>query len=160
ELLDFLDDKVGKGNYYLAMSADHGVAPLVEFAQKEGKSAARVAPELLSSMAEDFLNRKYLPTGEKAHWLALVKKPTAWVYLNPVTLKELKLKQEDVERALADWYEAQPGVEKAFTRTEMLQGNNGSDLFMTVKRSFHPDCSGDVMVILKPYHIFSPPNLA
>src|SRR5262249_23097975 len=45
-------------------------------------------------------------------------------------------------------------------RTEMLKGNNGSDLFMTVKRSFHPDCSGDVMVILKPYHMFSPPNLA
>ena len=32
-------------------------------------------------------------------------------------------------------------------------------LFASVKRSFHPDCSGDVMVILKPYHLFSPPTL-
>ena len=161
ELLDFLDDKVGKGNYTLAMSADHGVGPLVEFAKKEGKTAGRVAPELLSSMAEDFLNKKYLPKGEKAPWLLPLKRPTAWIYLNPTTITEHLLCQKDVERALADWYEAQPGVEKAFTFTDMLnEPKEPSNLYTMVKRSFHPDCSGDVMVILERYHMFSPPSLA
>jgi hypothetical protein len=165
ELLDFLDAKVGKGNYYLAMSADHGVGPLVEFAQKEGKTAGRVAPELLSSQAEDFLNKKFLPKGEKTPWLQPLKRPTAWIYLNPDTIKELKLEQADVERALADWYDKQPGIAKAFTRAEMINPRNDQakeqhPLFASVKRSFHPDCSGDVMVILKPYHMFSPPNLS
>ena len=34
DLLDFLDAKVGKENYYFALSADHGVCPLPEFAQE------------------------------------------------------------------------------------------------------------------------------
>jgi predicted AlkP superfamily pyrophosphatase or phosphodiesterase len=162
ELLDFLDARVGKGNYYLAMSADHGVAPLVEVAQEQGKEAKRVDPELLASKAEDFLNKKYLPEGKKAPWLQPLKRPSAWIYLNPATLEEQKLKQADVERALANWYDAQPGVEKAFTRTEVMAtaAKDTSKLSDMVRRSFHPDCSGDVMVILKPYHMFSPPNLA
>ena len=35
-LLTFLDTKVGKGNYYFALSADHGVCPLPEFAKQHG----------------------------------------------------------------------------------------------------------------------------
>ena len=39
ELLQVLDAKVGKGNYMLALSADHGVCPLPEVAAKQGKDA-------------------------------------------------------------------------------------------------------------------------
>src|SRR5207253_10834635 len=60
DLLGFLDTKVGKGNYYVALTADHGVCPLPEFADKEGKKTGRLEPELLTSLAEDFLNKKFL----------------------------------------------------------------------------------------------------
>jgi predicted AlkP superfamily pyrophosphatase or phosphodiesterase len=161
ELLEFLDSRVGRGNYYLAMSADHGVAPLVEFAQKQGKTAERVDPELLAKRAEKFLNEKYRPDDREPNWLQPLKRPTAWVYLNPNTVESAKLKQADVERALADWYKAQAGVDEVFTRTEMMSDKPSSAKhFASVRKSFHPDCSGDVMVILKPYHMFSPPNLA
>ena len=66
DLLGFLDDKVGKGNYYLAMSADHGVCPLPEFAKQQGKDSGRVEPEILTTMAEEFLNKKFLPAGTVA----------------------------------------------------------------------------------------------
>ena len=170
DLLDFLDAKVGKGNYYIALSADHGVCPLPEFAKgkpayldptKLVKEAERVDPEILTTQAELFLNAKFLPAGKKAPWLEQPKKGNPWLYLNHATLKELKLKQPDVERALADWYNTQPGVERAFTRTEMTgeDSREPSDLLLSVRRSFRPDCSGDVMVIIKPYHLFSPATL-
>lgn len=161
DLLGFLDDKVGKGNYYLAMSADHGVCPLPEFAEKAGKTTGRVDPALLSSKAEDFLNKRFLKEGEKAPWLEELRRSTAWIYLNRETIKELKLKHEDVESALARWYAEQPGVAKAFTRTEMMREDTKerSPLEKQMGLSFHPDCSGDVMLVLKPYHIFSPPNI-
>ncbi|MBI1832022.1 MAG: alkaline phosphatase family protein, partial [Planctomycetes bacterium] len=162
DLLGFLDAKVGKGKYYLAMSADHGVCPLPEFAEKEGKTTGRVDPLLLTSKAEEFLNKKFLKDGEKAPWLEELKRSTAWIYLNRETIKELKLKQEDVEIALARWYDEQPGVAKAFTRTEMMREDTKepSKLMQQMRLSFHADSSGDVMVVLKPYHIFSPPNIA
>jgi hypothetical protein len=162
-LLDLLDAKVGKGNYVFAMSADHGVCPLPEFAKLQGKDAGRLAPELLTTQVEAFLNKTFLKEGEKAPWLLLPKKANPWIYLNQPTLKELKLEPERVERALADWLTGQPGVEKAFTRSEMMAGKapaSGAALFESVRRSFHADGSGDVMVILKPYHLFSPPLLS
>ena len=163
ELLTFLDGKVGKGNYYFAMSADHGVCPLPEFAKQQGKDSGRVEPEILTTQAEDFLNKKFLPAGKQAPWFIVPKKSNAWIYLNYATLKELKLAQVDVETALAGWLTAQPGIERAFTRTQMMKPANDDNvphpLFASVKRSFHPDCSGDVMAILKPYHLFSPATL-
>lgn len=157
DLLGFLDAKVGKGNYYFALSADHGVCPLPEFAKKEGKDAGRIDPDLLTSRAEEFLNKKFLPEGKSAPWLEMPKKGNAWVYFNYATIKELKLRQAEVETALATWYNEQPGIEHAFTRTEMVSDDKKkqSELFQSVQRSFHPDCSGDVMVITRPYHIFS-----
>jgi predicted AlkP superfamily pyrophosphatase or phosphodiesterase len=161
KLLDLLDDKVGKGNYYVAMSADHGVCPLPEFAQAEGKKAGRIAPELLTTQAEDFLNKKYLPAGKKAPWFIVPKRMNTWVYFNYETLKELKLERSAVERALADWFNTQPGIEQAFTRTQLEKDTkDASELYLMVRRSYHAECSGDVMVIAKPYHIFSPPNLS
>src|SRR5207244_2451127 len=108
----------------------------------------------------NFLNNKFLPKGEKGLWLEPLKRPTSWIYLNRENLKELKLNQGEVESALAKWYNEQPGVAHAFTRTEMMNPRNEEakeqhPFFASVKKSFHPDCSGDVMVILKPYHMFS-----
>lgn len=162
DLLSFLDDKVGKESYYFALSADHGVCPLPEFAQQQGIKAGRVDPEILTTQAEDFLNKKFLPEGKKTPWFILPKRSNTWVYLNYPVLEELKLRQADVEKTLADWFSAQPGIEKAFTRTELMreETNEPTELFLSVQRSFHPTCSGDVMVVGKPYHLFSPPTLA
>ncbi|MBI3822089.1 MAG: alkaline phosphatase family protein [Planctomycetes bacterium] len=165
DLLGTLDDKVGKGNYYLAVTADHGVCPLPEFAKQQGKTAGRIEPELLTTLAEEFLNKKYLKPGEKAPWIEFPRRGNPWVYFNYETLKELKLTRTEVETALAKWYNEQPGIEWAFTRTQMMDPKNEEakelpKFFTNVKRSFHPDCSGDVMVILKPYYTFSPPTLS
>jgi predicted AlkP superfamily pyrophosphatase or phosphodiesterase len=47
ELLDYLDAKVGKGRYVLALTADHGVCPMPEVTVRQGNVAARVSPSLL-----------------------------------------------------------------------------------------------------------------
>lgn len=162
ELLGFLDAKVGKGNYYLALTADHGVCPLPEFAKKQGKVTGRIEPELLTSLAEEFLNKKFLKEGDKAPWIMIPKRGNPWIYLNHATLKELKLRNEVVESALAKWLGENEGIEAVFTRSQMLkeEAKEPSELHKSVRRSFHADCSGDVMVITKPYYVFGPPTLS
>ncbi len=158
ELLDYLDAKVGKGRYVVALSADHGICPLPEFARRQGKDAGRVPPELLTSETETFLNRHFLKPGAKAPWLEATKRNgNAWVYLNRATIKELGLTEPQVQRALADWLAKQAGVQAAFTRTELMKGPLADAIGRMVQRSFRPEASGDVMVVLKPYHFFSPP---
>src|SRR5260370_955415 len=51
ELLETLDAKVGKGNYLLVLSADHGICPIPEAARAQGKKAGRVSPQLFTAQA-------------------------------------------------------------------------------------------------------------
>ncbi len=162
DLLKFLDAKVGKGKYVFAMSADHGVCPLPEFAERQGHKSGRAEPEILTSLAEEHLNRDFLPPGEKQSWFEVPNKYNSWIYLNRGVVKALKLDQSKVERSLADWMSERPGILKAFTRTELMDPNSTdrSTLFEMTKKSFRPESSGDVMAVLKPYHLFSPPLLS
>ena len=47
-------------------------------------------------------------------------------------------------------------------RTEMLapETKEQTDLYRSVRRSFYAECSGDVMVVTKPYYQFAPLNLS
>jgi hypothetical protein len=68
------------------------------------------------------------------------------------------LPQGQVEEALAEWLKEQPGVLTAYTRGQLLKGPPGDDMIgRQVLRSFCPQRSGDVMVVLKPYYLFVNP---
>ncbi|HEX3315579.1 MAG TPA: alkaline phosphatase family protein [Gemmataceae bacterium] len=168
KLLDLLDTTVGKGKYVIAMSADHGVCPLPEMTAKKGIEAERVPPELLTTLAEDFLNKTFLPAGaEKEPWLLVPRKSNAWVYLSRPTLAALKLDKPKVERALAGWFATQPGIATAYAAADLMAGTPPEKstetyrkFFENARRSYTPQGVGDVMVILKPYNLFSPPLLS
>src|SRR5688572_12421262 len=147
-LLDVLDAKVGKGKYVVAMTSDHGVCPLPEVSRKEGREAARVQPATAAKV-EAFLAEKYGKGSGK--WVEAVAGP--WVYLNAKTVKAAGAKQSDVEETLAAWLTKQTGVQAAYTRTALVAGVPSDAIGQMVARSFHPDRSGDVYVLLKPYHL-------
>jgi predicted AlkP superfamily pyrophosphatase or phosphodiesterase len=158
DLLEFLDAKVGKENYIVAVCADHGVCPLPEVARAQGKKAGRVPLELLTSDAEAVLNKAYLSAGRRAPWLDLPKKSyNPWLYLNQATLREHGIRAAAAEQVLAEWLTQQPGVAAVYTRTQMLASTRLNPLGEQVRRSFDAEASGDVIVILEPYYLFSPP---
>ena len=153
QLLETLDRQVGRDRYLLAISADHGVCPLPEINRARGLESARISIKLLSSQAEDFLRQTFGRDDEKAQWVEASADP--WIYLNRALLANRGLEQAKVEAALARWLERQPGILKACTRTELVQGPPANDsIGQSVWRSFHADRSGDVGVVLKPYYLF------
>jgi hypothetical protein len=154
DLLAFLDDKVGKGRYVVALSADHGVCPLPEVSVKRGIKARRVPPLPLALRAELFLAEKFgKPEESKGGCIESVTEDQ--VYLNRAWIKACGLKQTEVEKTLVDWLKKQTGIRTAYTRTELLRGVPENDkIGHVVWRSFHPDRSGDVVPVLKPYYLF------
>jgi hypothetical protein len=152
DLLAYLDRKVGKGRYVLALSADHGICPLPEFTRARGKTAGRLSDSLFSTGANRFLNKKFGSEEEPADWIEAAVFP--WIYLNRALIKERKLEQGKVEEALAGWLARQEGIQAAYTRTRLLQGPFSKDAIgARVRRSFYPDRCGDVMVVVKPYYL-------
>jgi hypothetical protein len=156
ELLEHLDAKVGKGKYLFAISADHGVCPIPEISKSQGKDAGRVPPELLTSRASAFLDETFGDKNRKSLWM--LEAPASGIYLNHAVLKEYALRAAHVEKTLAEWLVRQPGVQAAYTRTQLTGGPFKDDpTAESMRLSFHPECSGDVLVVLKPYYQLSAP---
>ncbi|MCI0462258.1 MAG: alkaline phosphatase family protein, partial [Gemmataceae bacterium] len=156
ELLDFLDARVGKGRYVVAVCSDHGVCPIPELAKAQGKDAARVPPQLLTTRALAFLNETFRKDGERLPWIEAVSGPE--IYLNRAVLRETGLPAAKVEEALARWLAKQPGVQAAYTRTRLSKGPLKDDpIGESVRLSFDSERSGDVIVVLRPYHLLSGP---
>jgi predicted AlkP superfamily pyrophosphatase or phosphodiesterase len=152
DLLNYLDDKVGRGRYVVVVTADHGICPLPEMARRKGLPGERVSIENLYDQAEEFLGKTFSARGGKGRWLRARSGP--WYYLDRRTLKANKVEQATVEEALAGWLSRQPGVQGAYTRTRLTSGPFADDAIgERVRRSFHATRSGDVAVVLKPYHL-------
>jgi predicted AlkP superfamily pyrophosphatase or phosphodiesterase len=160
DLLTFLDDKVGKGNYVIALSADHGICPLPEVARAQGKKAGRVIPKKFFAAAEERLNEKFPPKQVRANdeparkgWIEA--SVSNMVYLNRALVADRGATVPQVSAELAKWLQEQPEVQAAFTHEQLVKGDMKSEVGRRVQRSFHPERSGDVTVVLQPYHFFS-----
>lgn len=154
ELLKFLDDTVGAGHYAMAVTADHGICPLPEFAAKQGKDAKRVSALGLIKAAEDFLQKTY-GQGENANnsrWIEAI--PAPYVYLNHRLIESKKLDKSEVSKTLAKFLKTQDGIGNVWTYEELNVATGPADkIAKRVWNAFHPDRSGDLYLMLKPYYL-------
>ncbi|HJZ60294.1 MAG TPA: alkaline phosphatase family protein [Gemmataceae bacterium] len=165
ELLGFLDEKVGKGNYALAVTADHGICPLPEVSAGKGLDAKRIDPKAFQAGIENHLKMTFGPACDAgaddepkaaSGWVEAFAAP--WIYINPRLAKAAGKTPAEVARTLADYLAKQPEVFRVFTREDLAaEFPEGDPVGRRVKRSFHPDRSGDVYVVLRPYYLLSSP---
>jgi Type I phosphodiesterase / nucleotide pyrophosphatase len=153
QLLRYLDEKVGKDQYLLALTADHGICPIPEVAARRGLDAKRVPLRTILASAEEFLSKEYPhPTATKTKWIESTMFP--WIYLNERLITQRGLRMEEVAGKLAGYLETQPGIFRTYTRERLaLPADPYDDVTKRMKRSFHPDRAGDIGVVLKPYHL-------
>jgi hypothetical protein len=162
DLLTLLDDKVGKGAWTLALSADHGICPLPQAPRAAlrpaGARTRRIRPDPLLKDAEAYLDKTFGSAQRrkdgKGGWIE--HSVSNMMYFNRPLLAKRNVKPSDAETALARWLTSQKGILAAYTRTELLSGGaDRDDIGKRVRASFHPDRSGDVMFVLEPYCLLS-----
>jgi predicted AlkP superfamily pyrophosphatase or phosphodiesterase len=151
-LLSHLDRRVGRGRYFVALTADHGICPLPEASRTRGLDAQRIDPRLMWREAGAHLSKTFAI--QKARWFESTHDKGA--YLNRAVLRQHRLEQARVEYELAGWLRRQPGVAAVYTRTALLLGEPGGDpIGRKVWRSFHAARSGDVLLVEKPLYLFT-----
>lgn len=155
DLLNHLDEQVGKGRYLIAMTADHGICPLPERAKMDGKVSGRQTPLGVLTAAEAHLRKKFgEPESSKSRWVEAANE--GGIYLNHRLLAARKIDGVDAARALAEWLDDQPYVQKAFARDDLLAKPLSDDpIIRRVQKTLHADRTGDVVFVLKPYHFVS-----
>lgn len=145
ELFTHLDQKVGRGQYVVALSADHGVEPVPEDVQQTGVSAGLLRlPELqerLEKALEPFVGGKP----------AVAQVRGGNVYFAPEVYDKLK-QDPKAMRTVMDAALAQPGVAEVY-RAEELQNRptTQSPTREAMAYSYFPGRSGDLFIVPKPY---------
>jgi predicted AlkP superfamily pyrophosphatase or phosphodiesterase len=153
DLLSFLDRQLGKSNYVLAVSADHGVCPLPEVARQSGNPGARLAPLGMLGAAQQRLQEIFArDSDEPARWIETANE--GGIYLNRRLIESRGLAVEEVAREFARWLAYQPGIHGAYTAARLRSDSSitaEDAIGRRVKKSFMPDRSGDVLFVVKPY---------
>jgi predicted AlkP superfamily pyrophosphatase or phosphodiesterase len=151
-LLLYLDKEVGKNNYVIALSADHGICPLPEVSKVKGLEAGRLATDKFAKEIEAALQEKFGKPTAPAKYLEAFSDTSA--YLNYATLKANSINLDDATAFIKTWASSQPAILKAYTSKEINLASNSSDpLLVSVSKSWFKGRSGDICFILKPFYI-------
>jgi predicted AlkP superfamily pyrophosphatase or phosphodiesterase len=151
ELLAHLDAKVGKGRYVVAVTGDHGVAPLPERRRDQREDGGRVNLKALAIEIEAALSARW----GKATYLSKVAYTD--VYFVPGVYARL----EKDAAAMADVVaiiERTPGLQHAYRREQITAAPRPEDdaELKALRLSLVPDRSGDLILVPKPYWIMIP----
>jgi len=114
---EFLGHQLGLANVWIALSADHGVAPLPQVAAKLRLPAAGLAADKMRSQVNTALSARF---AHPAEYLKNFDYPLAW--LNSDAFAAIKIKEEDAERAVGDAL-TQIGLRAYYTRSQLERGD-------------------------------------
>lgn len=140
-----LDRSVGVGNYTVALTADHGVAPIPERAAASGVDAGRTPARAIVQTIDQALTRAF---GPGKYVAALTHFD---VYLESGVMERVK-----ATSSLAATLRAElgtiPGILTAYTRDEIQRaGASGDPMLRRLAYGHDPDRSGDLTLVPKPY---------
>jgi len=142
-LFDRLDVLVGRDEYVVALTADHGVTPIPEQLMKAGKDAGRLRAAALIDAVEE---RARAALGPGKH-VALMSGND--LYFEPGVYKEL-LAEPGALDAIVKALASRPGVAKVFRGEQLRDAGHAVDpLMRAAALSYFSGRSGDLIVALK-----------
>jgi hypothetical protein len=130
----FLDRTVGLEHVAVALSADHGVAPLPEYQARHGLPGGRISRSDLACIAR----------AGKPGWFA------APMQFDQKALAKERVSREEAEELVAREASACPGVVRVWTRTEIEKAKGAKGVvdptLLQFARSFYPGRSPDLFL--------------
>ncbi|MDP9339975.1 MAG: alkaline phosphatase family protein [Acidobacteriota bacterium] len=143
-----LDKSVGRGNYVVALSADHGVAPVPEDLRKTGIDAGRLNIAEVKIHIEKALEPFHYPKSPVA------EVGGADVYFAPGVYSKLKTDATAMQ-AVFDAVRSVPGVAHIYSAEEMEARPATQDSLRAAEAAgFMKSRSGDLIIVPKPYWIW------
>ena len=144
-LLKALDEQVGKGNYLLFLTADHGAAHNFQFMidHKLGGGAWKVRTEVMSSL-EACLKEKLNAD------LSIINGVNSYrLFLNHGRIKALGLELSKVKEVLIDFLRQQPHVQFVMDFEKVNTWSVPDVIRSRALLGYHPRRSGDLLLVLE-----------
>lgn len=146
-LFIYLDNNIGKGEYTVFLTSDHGAVEVPAYLESVNIPAGYLDYNSRKALFQKFLMDTYGTT-------ELVENVSNnQIFLNKVKLKELDLNIHDVEQALVDEQISYPNIAKVYTATTMNSTNFTTGIEVLLQNGYNQKRSGDVIVVDDIAHI-------
>jgi predicted AlkP superfamily pyrophosphatase or phosphodiesterase len=147
EFLKFLDSKIGKDQYLVFLSADHGAAHVPAFAKEHKLPAGNVNIQALYNELNSALKSKFGKEG-------LVSDIGNYqVSLNLPLIESSSLKIVDIKTWVIDYLTKQPGIARAFATDDLPTVTLNTKQREALVNGYYPARSGQVQMIFQPQWI-------
>ena len=144
DLINFLDEKVGKGNYTLFLSADHAAVQVPSYLQTlkipGGYFNKKMFTEFVNEITKTHFNSTELVENISNNQL----------FLNKEKIKELNLDILKVEQVLVDEIINFKNVYKSVSAHTMQATSFTSGILQTLQNGYNQKRSGDVLFVPNP----------
>jgi len=150
EFFDFLRHQIGMANVWMALSADHGIAPLPEFAKTLRLPAANLDAKGLREQINSLLAKKY---AKKADYVLELDYPLAWLNTDAFTgttgAKDESVAESDTGEAMK-----QAGFAGYFSKSQLARGDTpATEIGRRYAHSYSPEGGWYVIGIPSPFHV-------
>lgn len=145
--LDFLDSKIGKGQYTVFLSADHGVTQTPEFLLENKLPGGRVFLATVTNNLNKELAEKY-----KINKI-IVSDENYQLHLNHPSIDSAKLDEEEIIEWLVKRLSTEPGIDRAFALEELNEVPLPATIRKMMNNGYYPRRNGEVQIVLKPGYI-------
>ncbi|MEM8508175.1 MAG: alkaline phosphatase PafA [Bacteroidota bacterium] len=153
-LLLALDTKVGKGNYTVFLTADHGAIHVPSFLKDQKIPAGYLNFKKLREDFMEFLKYRYGTTD-------IVKTISNYqVFLDRKVIANLDMDLDEVQEEMALEILGYTNIDKVFTGFQLWQNNytRSSGIPYLIQQGWHQKRSGDVVFVQRPGFIAYPPT--
>ena len=144
ELFAFIDDIVGLENTLIVLSADHGMPEMPEYMHELGYSAGRIFSNDLIKAINQFGSKQF----GVDEIVKFYFRP--YLYLDDEKINAAKQDIKKVRKDIAEYLVQLRGVAIAISR-DALQEVITTEPLIKIQNNFHPDRSGDIYIVQKPY---------
>lgn len=146
-LFNALDEEVGKGEYVVFLTADHGAVDVPSYLQSVNIPAGYLNNSERKQIFKKFLVDEYGTSD------VLENISNNQIFLNRKKIKELKLDLEDVQQAIVNEQMTYKHISKAYSATTMSSVNFLDGIEALLQKGFNQKRSGDVLLVNNPAFI-------
>jgi predicted AlkP superfamily pyrophosphatase or phosphodiesterase len=147
DLFDYLDTKIGKGQYLVFLSADHGVSHVPGFLTENKIPAGTKSSQLIMDQLNTGLKGKF------GHNNLIVSMYNAQVHLNHLLIDSLKLNRNTIKKSIMDSLQYRDGIVRLIDLDEFDKVPLSSKLKDMFANGYFPQRNGDLQMQLTPQWI-------
>lgn len=146
-LFDYLDKKIGKDQYTVFLSADHGAAQVPEFMGENRLPAGRVYMTKITDQLNTLLKAAFGVPG------LILSDENYQLHFNRTAIDSAKIDVGEMTKFILRQLKTEAGIDRAFSLSELNEIPLPARIREMLNNGYYPKRNGDIQVMLQSHYI-------